>query len=375
MPSTEATSLEPQSLVEQAQREAGEHAAYTPFAANLAQLAGAIDAQARLTVSGRQRTRSALVAALATQAHAARLVARQPDIRDIEIKPLVITGLYRSGTTFLQHLLAQHPDLHSPRLWELMAPASDDDEATLTAAAHAYVEEYYRAAPQFRAIHELGAELPEECHRLLGVTFASPIYALRYRIPAYAAWLDEQDLRVAYAYHRLLLQCLLRRRSGGHVVLKCPTHLWQMDALASIYPQATVVRLHRSPAVAVPSICSLTAVVRAARSDAVDREEVGAYWLDRVAVGVKRFAEPVALDNAPLDIRYADLIADPLGTVERICERAGVPLTAEARERMAAFLGRPSHAGRGNTYAPEDFGLSAAQLESHFADYIAAYGL
>src|SRR5215217_8185162 len=210
-PTIEAESLEPESLLAQARREAGEHAGYSPFAGNLVQLATAIDAEAHLSPAGRRRTRSALVAALVTQAHAARVVAREPHIRDIEVRPVVITGLYRSGTTFLQHLLGQHPDLHSPQLWELMAPASDDDEATLMAAARAYVDEYYQAAPQFRAIHELGAELPEECHRLLSVTFASPIYALRYRIPAYAAWLDEQDLHVAYAYHRLLMQCMLRR--------------------------------------------------------------------------------------------------------------------------------------------------------------------
>ncbi|WP_437592105.1 sulfotransferase family protein [Sorangium sp. So ce1000] len=371
----EAVSLDPQSLVEQAQRQAGEHAGFSPFTANLAQLAAAIDAQARLSLSGRQRARSALVAALVTQAHAARIVARTPSVRDIEVKPIVITGLFRSGTTFLQHLLAQHPDLHSPQLWELMAPASDDDEATLMAAAREYVDEYYRAAPQFRAIHELGADLPEECHRLLGVTFASPIYALRYRIPAYATWLDEQDPRVAYAYHRLLLQCMLSRRPGGHVVLKCPTHLWQMGALAAEYPEATVVRLHRSPAVAVPSICSLTAVVRAARSDDVDREEIGAYWLERVSVAVQRLDEPIPLANPPMDIRYADLVADPLGIVERICDRVGVPLTAVARERMTAYLGRPGHAGRGNAYTAEEFGLSRAGLESRFANYIAAYDL
>lgn len=375
MRSTEAVSLDPQSLTEQAQRQAGEHARFSPFAGNLAQLAGAIDAQARLTDSGRRRTRSALIAALVTQANAASLVARDPRIRDVEVRPIVITGLYRSGTTLLQHLLAQHPDLYTPQLWELMAPATDDDPATLMAGARAYVDEYYSAAPQFRTIHELAADLPEECHRLLGVTFASPIYALRYQIPAYAAWLQEQDLRVAYAYHRLLLQCITRRRPGSQVVLKCPTHMWQMDALAAEYPQATVVRLHRSPAVAVPSICSLTAVVRSARSDEVDAHEIGAYWLERVSAAVRRLDEPVMFDEPPLDIRYADLVADPLGTVERICDRVGVPMTPPVRERMAAYLNRPGHAGRGNSYSAEDFGLSTSGLESHFKSYIAAYGL
>ena len=36
----------------------------------------------------------------------------------------------------------------------------------------------------------------------------------------------------------------------------------------------------------VPSVASLTAVVRAARSDTVDTEEIGAYWLEEAATAL-----------------------------------------------------------------------------------------
>src|SRR5439155_511229 len=82
----------------------------------------------------------------------------------------------------------------------------------------------------------------EECHRLIGTTFTSDIYPLRYRIPSYGEWLVGQDMRRPYAFHRTLLRCLLWRDPGGHVAIKCPTHLWHLDALAATYPQCRLVR-------------------------------------------------------------------------------------------------------------------------------------
>ncbi len=56
-----------------------------------------------------------------------RLVAdrqRSPAIADEVIRrPLFITGLPRSGTTFLHALLAQDPALRAPQVWEGMYPS------------------------------------------------------------------------------------------------------------------------------------------------------------------------------------------------------------------------------------------------------------
>src|SRR2546421_6566513 len=89
--------------------------------------------------------------------------------------------------------------------------------------------------------------------------------------------------------------CALPIYPGGHVAIKCPTHLWHLDALAATYPQGRLVRLHREPVAAVASACSLTAVVRSARSGEVDRAEIGRYWTEpaEAALGTARRSEPV----------------------------------------------------------------------------------
>jgi hypothetical protein len=321
---------------------------------------------------------AALVGALVTQLRAARRRRLRPAVDAVPVPaPVFVTGLLRTGTTLLQNLLGEHPDVRAPRLWELLAPATEIrwpwQRAGLIRAARRYVTEYYTAAPAFRAIHPLDAERPEECHRLTGVTFTAEIYSLRYRVPGYTEWLRQQDFRAAYEYHRTLLRCLLSRRPGsGRVVLKCPSHLWHLDELTAVYPDAAVVRLHRDPEVCVPSVCSLTAVVRAARSSTVDKQEIGAYWLEHAHRGLSAQRPAARI----LDLRYQDLIADPVRAANVVCEFAGIPRTARAQARMRRFLDRNPQGKHGtHSYSAAEFGLSPAELRRRFADYRAAFGL
>jgi hypothetical protein len=243
--------------------------------------------------------------------------------------------------------------------------------------AQAYVDEYNRMAPQLARIHFLDARRPDECHRLLGATFASMVYEMRYRVPEYGAWLAGRDLTAEYDYHRRQLQAIVWRIPGGPVVLKCPFHLWSLAALMRVYPDARIVHLHRNPAETVPSTASLCAAIRPARSGYVALPEIGRQWLARI--------EPVIADVAAtraavpagqlLDVRYRDLIADPLGVLGRISEFAGVPLTAEARTAMSRYLATNGQNRHGvHRYRAEDFGLDPADLSRRFAAYRGTFG-
>jgi len=346
------------------------------FLPALDRLCSAISDEARLTEAGRRSTQRALVSALVLQLRLHRLLERHPEIERLPLDgPLVVVGLFRTGTTLLQNLLAQHPDVRVPQLWELMHPISRDgsaaERARLIRVTQAYVQAYYRAAPAFRAIHYLDAELPEECHRLIATTFTSDIYPLRYRIPSYVDWLAGQDMRRPYAFHRTLLRCLLWRDPGGHVALKCPTHLWHLDALAATYPHGRLVRLHRDPVAAITSACSLTAVVRSARSAEVDRAEIGRYWTEcaEAAIGPARRSGDV--HGLPvLDLRYDDVVGDPLAAVASVCEFAGIRWTGAAEKRVRRFLERNPKGRHGrHRYTPEEFGVSRAELEERLGDY------
>jgi hypothetical protein len=345
-------------------------------------LADALDTQANLTPAGRVAVRGALVGALSVQLRLAAARARHPELAATPVdRPVFLTGLLRSGTTLVHNLLALHPGLRAPALWELMSPVGERADAAeyerLADAAQAYVTEYYRVAPDLPTIHFLDARRPDECHRLTGNAFTTMVYEMRYRVPAYADWLAAQDHTPAYRFHRAQLQAILWRRPGGPAVLKDPFHLWQLPALVGAYPDARVVQLHRDPAQTVPSTCSLCVAVRVARSGVIDRAEIGRQWLGRIEAALSALpAVRAGLAISTLDVRYHDLVADPMGTLGRICEFIGVPLTTDAESAMRAYLDRNTATTHGvHRYAAADFGLDEADLRRRFAGYCHEYGV
>ena len=51
------------------------------------------------------------------------LLRQRPDLEEIPVeRPIVITGLFRTGTTYLHNLLAADPDNRAGRMWELAHP-------------------------------------------------------------------------------------------------------------------------------------------------------------------------------------------------------------------------------------------------------------
>jgi len=351
------------------------------FLPPLEQLVETVAAEAHLTTAGKRSTAESITASLVTQLRLERAAEEQPEVERAPIEaPVFVVGLHRTGTTLLQNLLAQHPGVHAPLLWELLHPVTPvrtaADRRRLVEATDAYVRGYYRAAPALRAIHFLHPELPEECHRLLGTTFTSEIFGIRYRVPSYLRWLEAQDAREAYRHHRRLLAHVLARGPGGPAVLKCPTHLSHLDSLGAVYPDARLVRLHRDPVVAVASASSLTAVVRSARSDAVDKHEIGRERLEQAVLALARARRALQTRPLPvLDLRYRDLVADPLGTVATVCDFAGLPLGRTAERRMRRFLDADPHEGGRHAYTLEEFGLDPARTAARFADYRAELAL
>ncbi|MEV4712765.1 sulfotransferase [Micromonospora sp. NPDC049374] len=369
-----AVLLDPDEVTRAALGERDASAGTLSFQPALHRLVQAINEEARLTPDGARVARASLVHALRTQL---RLASRQQPPVDRPSTVTVVTGLHRTGTTLLQLLLAAHPQVRAPQLWELLAPAAPQPTEELVAAAARYVAEYHRAAPAFAAIHPLHPRKPEECHRLIANSFHSEIFGLRYHVPGYLDWLSRQDHTAAYALHREQLAAIVGTAPGRHVVLKCPFHLWHAAELAATYPQARVVRLHRDPVSTVASVCSLTRTVRAARSRHVDPHEIGAFWLDRTAAALPGLRDPEAFAGLPvLDLRYRDLVADPVAAVARVCAFAGLPFDPPARQAVRAAIHTAARTGPGrHQYRLSDYGLDADGLRRRFADYRAAYRL
>src|ERR1043166_7136244 len=95
-----------------------------PLEPALSILVSSLEREADLHPLGRFLMRGHLQGLLATRLRLAEQWRRQAESLDacrIE-RPLFITGMPRSGSTFLHELLAQDPDNRVPRVWEVMFP-------------------------------------------------------------------------------------------------------------------------------------------------------------------------------------------------------------------------------------------------------------
>ena len=92
---------------------------------------------------------------------------------------------------------------------------------------------FERMAPDFRAVHPIDAVSPQECSEITAHVFRSYRFETTHHIPAYRAWLRAADHAPAYRFHRRFLQHL--QHVDGRPrrwVLKCPDHVFTLDALA-----------------------------------------------------------------------------------------------------------------------------------------------
>jgi len=342
-------------------------------------------AEAPLNDLGSRLLRAGVVHSLGNRLRQHHWFTRHPEIRDERIEaPLVVVGMMRSGTTLMQRLLAADPRNTFTYGWEAMAPApppgSDPAEVTARiAAAQAREEQTRTFAPQLFAIHPTYALEAEEEIMFLADAFLSHVPEASCDVPAYRSWLNEQDFTPAYDYLYRALQLLQwqKRQRGEHCgrwVLKTPVHLGYLGTLLDTFAGAHVVHMHRDPLDTIPSGASLNTTLWRMHADAVDPHRVGAQWLERMAWTNGRAMAFRATHTQEkehfTDIRFGDLTADPLAQVERVYRATGIPVTADARAAMHAWLNDAKQEKLApHRYRAEDFGLTEAEIRREFNQY------
>ncbi len=328
-----------------------------------------------LTDLGRLAVRAQLLRRIVTAEALSDTLERRPDLDAIALpRPLVVVGLPRSGTTLLHVLLACDPGAFVPRFWQLQEPAPPPsgavDRSMRYARAGLMVAASRVMMPRLRALHPLGAGQPEECiflFRDLG-NQAVPFPAF-----GYLRWLRGDGAGAAdYGDYRRYLQLLASSRPGRRLVLKSPFHLGHLDDLLATLPDALVAHTHREPATALASWCSLAATIGRGTVASLDLGLLGQSWLDfwadaaERAVVVRGTAEPRRFH----DVRYDDLVAEPLGEVRRLYAAAGLQLTPTTQRRMERWLDRHHRRQRPrHRYDLAQFDLDRATVDARFGAY------
>ncbi len=354
----------------------GEQSFREPFR----RLIESMETEARLNILGRVATKHDLTRLLVNRLRMQEDLKRNPGIAEEEIRrPIIITGLPRTGTTLLHSLLALDRTSRVPLTWETVYPSPPPETATYhtdrrIGMVDRQIRWFHRMVKGFNRIHPVGASLPEECLVIFSYSLLSYQFETTHRLPSYLNWLENQDLRPAYEVHRRFLQHLQWRCPGERWVLKAPAHMFDFEALFSTYPDACVVMTHRDPIEVTASNASLTATLRTAFSDHVDPFEVGPEcsqrWAGAIGKALRSRDRGCALAERFLDLYYVDLMADPVGSVRKVYARFDLPFPEGLQERISEFMRRnPKDKFGKHRYSLEEFGLDIEEEKERYAAY------
>jgi len=354
------------------------------FRLPLEMLLRSVEEEAHLTARGRELTLECFVDRLSNRLRVHAHLSSHPDVQNVPIpKPVIVTGLPRTGTTLLQGLLATDPAHRALQRWELFNPIppptlesyeSDPRRTEMLQRRQSKLTGAERT--QFQTMHDGMPNAYEECYVIFEHAFMSRTIPRRMNVPSYEEWLIDQDMRPAYRDHYRWLQILTSRHGGKRIVLKAPEHLYNLDQILDLHPSAQIIWTHRDPASAIASGCSLLSFIRNLRSDQVDRKALAEQSLRSFQEATNR-AMRVREEHEPsrfLDVSYRRLVADPLGVVKEVYDSFGYELSAEALQRMQSWLReRPQHKHGVHRYRLEEFGLSRDRVLECLADYVETY--
>ncbi|MGB5192561.1 MAG: sulfotransferase [Polyangiales bacterium] len=309
---------------------------------------------------------------------------RHPELDEIDIeRPVVITGFFRTGTTFLHNVLAADPNNRVARAWELSYPLGRlgdplGDVAWRRAQAKFTFGFNQAAIPDQGVAHHVTPDSYEECFFLLENDMAVLTFWVGFGAFEYANAMLDWDMTEPYESHKLQLKILNAQKSAKRWVLKCPWHIWNMDALMAVYPDAQIIFTHRDITKALASHCSLSAKMASKLKRSLDVKELGSFWLEYARIGLDRAME--SREKIPesqlYDVRLKDMMASPMTVLEDIYSHFDLEFTEETAGLLEARIAeKPTSQEGEHEYSIEEFGLTNEQVRHTLRAYNERFGV
>lgn len=237
--------------------------------------------------------------------------------------PLMIVGHFRSGTTHLYELLARDPRFIAPTTYQCFAP----NHFLLT---QSWLPKFLRwLMPDRRPMDNMaiGLDRPQEDEFAMVAMGGPTMYrrlAFPNEPPVDLATLDMQDIplqqesrlrkRLTWFYKAVTL------KTDRRLLVKAPPHTGRIVWLAKQFPGVQFLHITRDPAAMIPSLEHTWRVLDLTQAFQTPHEDLD--YLPLIEKTFDRMYEsfrntPSTLGEEQLfEIRYEDLIADPLGTLE-----------------------------------------------------------
>ena len=179
-----------------------------------------------------------------------------------------------------------------------------------------------------------------------------------------------------YRNFRAWLSVLQAAHPGKRLILKAPEHIGGVAELLSAVPEARLIQTHRDPETAFASFVSLISLTQGKVAGGVNAAHRDRTSLRLLAHETHRNLQAREhYSDAIVDVRYDDLVADPLAVVKRIYDHHDVTYSNIARASIERFITEnPQNTHGVHRYDTAGLAVGIDEVRSAFAPYSGIFG-
>jgi hypothetical protein len=265
----------------------------------------------------------------------------------VQNQPVFIIGHWRTGTTYLHELLSQDPQFCYISLWNTLLPDSFlifEQMKPLLA----------RFLPTKRPMDEIKVEMdgPYEDEAALAVllpwSFFHCLHFPRnaeehYLKAVHFQGLTSEEVDLWKKTYLTFIKTVTFANHGKRLLSKNPPNTARLSALLDLFPQARFIHIYRNPYKVYLSTKKMrhNVLKQLALQDTTEADLEGHVIHDYTRLMDRYFKDKEHVPKEQLvELRYEDLIKDPIGQVKAIYEKLQLPGFEQALPKMNNYLDR-----------------------------------
>jgi hypothetical protein len=238
---------------------------------------------------------------------------------------------------------------------------------------------FRRITPRADSICPLRASGAHECVTIHSYTLLSHEFVIMFRVPSYRAFLNAADLRPAYEWQKEFLQWLQARGCSKRWVLKSPDHVFGLEALFQVFPDALVIQTHRDPLEVLQSCIRMVDGLQRTFARREEIHQIAAREALALAEGMERITQ--FRENHPelaerfVDVHYRELVSEPLAAIQRVYAQLELPLDSVTTRRIRSLACSRSRYRQGAPPTLRQLGLEPQAERLRFRNYCLRFGI
>ncbi|MCX6245860.1 MAG: sulfotransferase [Bacteroidetes bacterium] len=308
--------------------------------------------------------------------------------------PLYITGMPRTGTTFIHNILHQDSKRFTTMmLWEIaFAPSilqkkiwifiNRIDGQLNRPLRKSLVHLEKRILKKFNSTHPLSLFQIEEDEYLLIHNFSSALLAFffpAFRSVFISSVSRNSDIPAGEKRLRFYRNCIKKHLyvfgKDKSYLAKSPAHILRYSPLKKIFPDLKMIYMLRDPEKSIPSTISLFQNFNTIFHSGLKRDDIIQKTLLMADQCFNAITKPGMKENDPsfVIILFEEFIAEPMNTVTNIYNRFGYEMSDESKIKIDSCCRIQTEFISGHQYSLEKYSLTRSLIRNRYRDIYTAF--